>query len=273
MIAGAGSIFKEQLGLPPILGNILMAIAALITVLGGIHRVITAISMVVPLLLIAVLGISFASLYQIGFNLDALRWANPDQAAVPFWPLAAINYVSYNLVIAIAVLAPLGKEAKDPSVLTKGAIYGGLGLGVGAIAIFVSLLANAPEATRFDVPMTYISSRFSPIVVILYTGVLFLEVYTTAVGNLYGFAVRMVSPEHNRYKVIVAGTTLAGLLFSQFGFTTLVRFLYPTVGYAGLLMLGGLTWIVLRSRFMLLTPAPVTKPLPEKDKDKRVNKG
>ncbi|MFZ5639800.1 MAG: hypothetical protein ACOY4Q_03815 [Bacillota bacterium] len=247
MAAGAGAIFSEQFGLPPILGNAVMVIAAVLTVMMGLGGVVTAISFVVPVLLAAVVGISLWTLFSAPLNLTAAA-ALPGKAAVPFWPLSAVVYVSYNIVMAVAVLAPMGARVEARETLKRGAIFGGIGLGIGALAILLALLANLPQAARYQIPMVYIAGRFAPAVQYIYSLVLFAEIYTTAVGNLYGFVARVTDVEVPKARLYIIGIGIAAFLASQLGFTTLVRVLYPSVGYAGLLLLGGLLYGLVRER-------------------------
>jgi len=264
MAAGAGAIFEEQFGLSPLLGNGLMVAAALITVLAGISGVITAISFVVPVLLAAVVGISLYSFSTQG--LPGMAEPAPWQAVIPYWPLSALVYVSYNMVMAVAVLAPLGRRAGDRGVLRRGAVWGGIGLGLGAAAILLALLVNLPGAAGFDIPMVYIAGQISPLVRFFYSIVLFAEIYTTAVGCLYGFVARITDPEGARVRVIAVGAALAAFMASRLGFTSLVKFLYPAVGYAGLLLLGGLTYGLIRGRAI---PSPAFKKLPGKEPERK----
>ncbi|MFZ5753529.1 MAG: hypothetical protein ACOY3J_04755 [Bacillota bacterium] len=256
MVAGAGSIFFEQFRLSPLWGNALMVVATLVTVLAGISGVITAISFVVPLLLAAVLGISLYTLAVTGF--DNITLTSAGTPAVPRWPLAAIVYVSYNLVMAVAILAPMGKAA-EKRVLRQGALLGGLGLGVGALAILLAVLATLPGSAKFSIPMIYVAGQISPWVQTIYSIVLFAEVYTTAVGSLYGFVVRLAEPDSPRIPYIAVGASIGAFVASQFGFTNLVRVLYPAVGYAGLLMLAGLLYRTWGER---LVPQPAFRKKP-----------
>lgn len=242
MVAGSGAIFAEQFGLSRVLGNLAMALAAVLTVLFGIHGVITAISMVVPLLVMAVVGISLATLVAHPFTPETLVWAEAARAAVPTWPLSALVYVSYNIIIAVAVLAPMGRVAQSRQVIRGGAFFGGVGLGIGALAIHLAILASLPGAARFEIPMIYIAGRLSPLLQGLYSIVLLTEVYTTAVGNLYGFAARLASPESKAFQLVTMASGIAAFFAGRLGFTTLVRSLYPAVGYAGLLFIAGLTF-------------------------------
>lgn len=251
MAAGAGAIFREQFGLPYLLGSFVMVAGTVLIVILGIHGVLNAISFVVPLLLVSVLGLSLATLLTRPLDLAAItQWADAGRAPVPFWPLSAIIYVSYNLVLGVSVLAPLGRLVEDPKAVQRGALYGGLGLGIGALAINAALLANVPVVTEYEIPMVYIAALFSPVVQAGYSIVLLAEVFTTAVGSLYGFAERLTDHGKPAFRLLVVGSGAAALAASQFGFANLVRTLYPAAGYAGLLMLGGLLLGYARERLV-----------------------
>lgn len=242
MTAGAGSIFQEQYELSPFLGNVAMTLITTLTVMAGISGVITAISIVVPLLLASVFGIALYVLISQGLNINTLQ-IPAGSPAVPWWPLAALVYVSYNLVVAVAVLGPLGNEVNNNNALKNGALWGGIGLAAGGTAILLAMLATLPYSARYDIPMIYIAGTISPLVQVIYSGVLLAEVYTTAVGSLFGFVARLAPNGRKKtgsWITIAAG--IAALVASQAGFTNLVKYLYPLVGYAGLLMLGGLLY-------------------------------
>ncbi|WP_018247653.1 YkvI family membrane protein [Orenia marismortui] len=248
MIAGSGAIFEEQFAIPALWGNIIMAVTSLLTTLLGISGVISAISFVVPLLLTGVFAVTIMTiLSKLPFEFSALEQVVAGKPPVPNWILSAINYASYNLVIAVAVLAPLGKEVKEKSRLKWGSIFGGVALGIGAMSILFALVLNLPTAAKFEVPMVYVAGSFAPWVQIVYSAILIAEIYTTAVGNLYGFVARLTDPDGSEYKVYVIITSIVALIASQFGFTTLVRILYPAVGYAGFFLLGGLSFGMVKS--------------------------
>ncbi|MDD3752276.1 MAG: hypothetical protein PHU60_09565, partial [Tissierellia bacterium] len=155
------------------------------------------------------------------------------------WFMAAILYASYNIIISVAVLGPLGSEAKDNSSIRNGAVLGGLGLGLSAIMIYLALSWNITEIAHFEVPMLIIAGRISYTAQIAYAVVLIAEIYTTAVGALYGFTSRITDIQSYPVKgrIFIVLITIAALLASQFGFSNIVRYLYPAVGYGGIIML------------------------------------
>lgn len=248
MAAGAGAIFAEQFNLPSAAGSAVMVVISLITVMMGLNGVINSISLIVPILLATVVGIGMWNFFGTGFYTNPVIPDIPGRGAVPYWPFSALVYVSYNIVMSVAILAPLGKKYNRPELLSWGAGLGAAGLGFGALAIFMALVPNLPEAARYQIPMIHVSGGLNPVLRIIYSLVLLAEIYTTAVGNLYGLTARVTTFESPRVRYYLIGTTAAAFAASLLGFTSLVRTLYPAVGYAGLLLLVSLTYTVLIKR-------------------------
>lgn len=233
MAAGSGAVFAEEFGVPAIWGNLAMVIVSVATVLLGIEGVVAAISLVAPFLIGAVFVVS---LLVLGTTPIDWTWSDPAAAAVDGWPFSALTYASYNLVFAIAILAPAGRLAPEGT-LRKGALLGGVALGITALAINLAVLAGVPETTQREVPMIYLAIRVLGPVAALYGLVLLAEVYSTAVASLYGFVARVTDPEGPRYRVFVIGAGVVGLLGSLIGFSEIVAKVYSVVGYAGLVLL------------------------------------
>lgn len=233
MAAGAGAVFAQQFGLNPLWGIALMVAASAATVLLGIEGVVTSISLVVPFLIASVLGVSLFTLLK---TPPVLSWFQPQRAPVPFWPVSAVAYVSYNLLLAVSVLAPMGARTSRDN-LRLGITLGAAGLGLGALAIDLAILTGVPRVARVEIPMILAAGRISPGVGLLYSVVLLAEIYTTAVGSLFGFSARLVDPGEERYVYVVIGASLVALVASQIGFSQLVSKLYSAVGYAGFLFL------------------------------------
>lgn len=250
MIAGTGALFIQQFHLPGILGNILMAMLTALTVLTGIHGVINSISIVVPFLLAAVLGTTAASLFHTPPDITAATPAAQGSLLITNWLVSAVLYVSYNTVVSVAVLGPLGAQAGRKRTIRAGALLGGLGLGVSSVMIYLALSGYIPDIAALEVPMIHIAGGISPTVQFCYAIVLIAEVYTTAVGSLFGFVSRIIDtqehPGKGRWAVI--GITAAAFIASQVGFTNLVKYLYPLVGYGGIVLLAGLLYVKYKER-------------------------
>lgn len=265
MIAGSGAFFREQLGLPSVVGDLVMAAATLATVMVGFRGVVVASEAVVPFLLASVVYAAAAALLGhhgldpgaaggaaggVGVRAagDIWRgWWRPDEAAAPSWLLAALLYASYNLVLSPAVLAPLAARAESCRSLVTGGVIGGFALGGAVLCVNVALLATLPESASFEVPMLYVVGRVAgpraPVLRPVYGLILWAEIYTTAVGVLYGFAVRMAGADEGlsfRRWVLAGG--FGALAAARAGFSNIVTTVYPIAGYAGLLFLAVVLW-------------------------------
>lgn len=248
MLAGSGAVFREQLGLPALLGGAVMAAAASATVLLGTGGVVRSIALFVPFMIATMFATAAATLSQRPFLANALRWHEPGLAASPRWWMAALLYVSYNLVLAVPALAPVGAAMGSTGSARLAGVIGGIGLGLAALFVNLGLLAGLPETARFEVPLLYLAARHAPALQGLFALALWCEIYTTAVANLYGLAARLVGVGSPRYRKLVLGSACLALMLSQFGFSRMVGAIYPVVGYAGLLLLALLARAALQGR-------------------------
>lgn len=238
MLAGTGAIFVQQFNLSALTGSLLMTLLTVATVLTGINGVINSISYVVPFLLTSAVGVSIVSLFKTGPDISVVAVTTVTTASlIRNWLWASILYVSYNTLTSVAVLSPLGAKAINRKSIRNGAVLGGLGLGLGAICIHFALFRHYNSIANLEVPMAFIAGSISYTMQITYTIVLIAEIYTTAVANLYGFSARIIDIENPSAKYVIIGSSLIAFFSSLFGFSNLVKHLYPLMGYAGVILL------------------------------------
>jgi len=244
MMAGTGAIVRQQLNFPGLLGNLLMCALTAATVLRGITGIVSSISFVVPFLLLSVTGISVFSILHTPPVLTGPAFHTEETGLVAHWLTASVLYVSYNTTISIAVLGPLGAAARNKKIIKNGVILGGMGLGAACLLIFLALAGSYSEISVLEAPMLCLAGHISPPVKTIYSIILIAEIYTTAVGSLYGFVSRITAranPPLGR-KPVIAVSAAAALLASLLGFSNLVKYLYPLVGYGGILLLACLAY-------------------------------
>lgn len=239
MFAGSGALMSQQFGLHPLLGGFLMAGLTILTVLSGFDGIVNAISLVVPFLLVTAIGVGIACL-SVAPDKIPVKSVAPNIGFLRNWLWSAILYTSYNTVTSFGILGPLGARAKDRKAIVTGAVLGGVGLGLGACALFFALRHHFPASASLEVPMLYIAGKISPFVQILYGIVLLAEIYTTAVSDLYGFSARLSQFGLMDVRFLVIVSALCAFLLSLLGFSNLVRYFYPAMGYAGIIMLASL---------------------------------
>lgn len=237
MAAGAGAVAEEQLGLSSLAGSLLIMILTCGTVLSGLNNVIKTIGFIVPFLLITVLAVALISVISNPISPEKLSYFRSVPASpAAGWASSSILYVSYNLLLAVAILSPLGAAAKNRKALLKGAFLGGLGLGAGLLAINLALLSGLPQILSYEVPMVYLASSFHPLLALAYGIILLLEIFSTTVSIMFGFVSRMALT--GRQKYFWAGfASLGSILASQLGFSRIVATVYPLMGYFGVIFL------------------------------------
>lgn len=249
MLAGAGSLSATIFGCKPVIGSAVMAVLTAVVALYGSEGLINSFSVVVPLMVvIAVVAGIFG--FLTGPDRVLAATAHLDVTAVGNWLVAALLFVSYNTICAIAVLVPLGYEAKNGRHVVGGAVLGGIVLGAIAIILCVSILRNIQISLSGDMPMYLISVKISAYLGYAYAFVMFAAIFTTAAGLMYALTMRLTqyqNPFTKRKLILVPVLTVLSLLGSSAGFTTLIGTLYPITGYLGFLIIASLVYTFFRS--------------------------
>lgn len=238
MLSGTGAIFEEQLGLPYQLGIILTVLLCYLVIKRGLDGLFLVNSFVVPLMLIFSLliviklgwfdqGLS-ASFKFNNWITDWNGWG---------WLVSALTYVAFNLAMSQAVLVPMGKEISAQAQLKWGGILGGAGLAFMLLASHIALLMFMPEALNLDVPMAEIIKDIGWLLFLLFLIVVYGEVFTTLIGNIFGMARQMANSFKLPENWTIAMLLLSCFVVSQVGFSSLVAHLYPSFGYMGLVLL------------------------------------
>jgi uncharacterized membrane protein YkvI len=237
MIAGSGALFHQEFNLHPLLGSLFMATITVITVLGGFNSIINSISIVVPFLVLSAVLVSIATLISAPPLAEIRHTGIERPLMLRNWLWASILYISYNIIPSISILGPLGKQAHDRRIIKNGALLGGIGLGIGAAAIFLTLYVNVDTVKHLEIPMIMVVRNISPLAKNIYAIVLLAEIYTSAVGDLYGFAARICNLNTKKATLVILTCSCLAFLASLTGFSNLVKYLYPAVGYCGVLTL------------------------------------
>lgn len=238
MFAGAGSVLHQEFGLPWVWGAGAMAAASVLTVVFGLRGVVSSLSAVAPVLIGAVILVSAKAT-----SLRGLKLPSPPPGhgpVLPGWFVSGAAYVSYNIIMAVPVLAAMGARTGTSGDLRRSSFAGAFGLGLCLLAVYLALVSNFPNSLGYEVPMARLAELVHPSGKLIYSAVFLLEVYTTAVADLFGFASRLRTEGTTAFKLVVFGSALVALAVARTGFSNLVRTVYPLAGLTGLLFLAGL---------------------------------
>ena len=245
MFAGAGALFQEQWGVPYMLGASATALLTLVVTLRGIKGVLAVNSIIVPLL------VGFSLLI---FCFVAGRGYSPavsvDASPLDVFSLlrTGTTYASFNLVLSIGVLAPMGREPQSEKALSLGSILGGTVLGLLLVMGNYTLLCFIPEIYHREIPQLAAVSRMGSFFIIIYSLVVWAEIFTTAVGNL--FSIHTVAQEKLRVSspLPAVAATVFGLIICMLGFSNIVSWFYPALGIIGFALSAILLVQIIRGR-------------------------
>lgn len=243
MLSGTGAIFEEQLGLPYQLGIILTILLCYFVIKRGLDGLFLVNSLVVPIMLIFSMFIFIKiGWYEGGLNHYAQLGSWHDTWTGWQWLVSGFTYVAFNLAMSQAVLVPMGKEIRNRQALHWGGIIGGLGLGFMLIASHIALHPLMPDALELDVPMAFVIKEIGVLILALFLLVVYGEVFTTLIGNIFGLARQIVNTFKLPENWTIIMLLLTSFVISQVGFSSLVSHLYPFFGYLGLILLLFLTF-------------------------------
>ncbi len=229
MFAGCGAIF-EELGLGYWIGILLSSVMVVLVLLKGLPGLIFANLIIVPLMFGGALTVS---LYAI-----QTRCAIPlSKTADLNWILAAVQFSSYNLVLAIPVLLSLCQKYPQITHLKLGGWLGSLVLGIMAGLIHWSIIFHLPHLQQSPLPMVDLARLAGNWVYLAYAMVLWCEMLTTLLADTYGVAQRLAVATGWPFHLWILVLTLAGILIGEIGFSNLVSKFYPLFGYFCLVIL------------------------------------
>ncbi|UQZ36097.1 hypothetical protein C2I18_22730 [Paenibacillus sp. PK3_47] len=245
MLAGAGAIFQEHLGLPFQVGLLLTVTGSYFLLKRGISGILQINSLVVPLMLTLSLIIIFNTLGVPGA--ERFLFLDTGRSVFGAW-MSPLLYTAFNLGMAQAVLVPLACHTEDEKSLVRGGILGGAGIGFMLLAAHFAMSSQMPGILQYEIPMGTIAFRLGAIVQIIYLMLIFLEIFSTFVANIYGVGVQLQQRLPIAPALVTPLLMLVCFLFSQFGFSSLLAIFYPIFGALSLV------WVV------TLLRAPITPP-------------
>lgn len=233
MLAGSGAVLHQQFGLPPAAGILLLAALTVAVLYYGLSGVVAVNAVLVPLKILLILVVALLA----GMTASPAPGETPPGPAGGLgWAWSAVLYVSYNLVVPLAVLSSLGRYLR-PGEAVAGAAGAGLALGGTAALVTWAIVHNLPAAAAYQVPMLYLAGRVNPVLQILVSAVVWVAVFTTAIANAHGLASRLARLGSGGYRRLASMVTFGLVPVAFFPFADLVGLLYPLFGYLGLALI------------------------------------
>lgn len=247
MISGAGSTFEEYYNLDGNIGRAIMIVASLGTVLLGLDKLVQIVGKLSPILLIVTIVIGVLSIVN---NPQGIAEADENLKQVTIntnfnnWALSGLMYAAYTVTGVVPYLADIGKSAatnKKNSVL--GGIFGGGAFLIAVMILNFGLLANIADVYDLEIPSLFVAASISPVFGNIFSILLLLGIYTTAVPMMYTVCNKISSNGKSKaYRITAVVTAIASIFGGQLSFSTMISIIYPISGYAGVVIFAGIIY-------------------------------
>lgn len=231
MFAGAGLLFGHHREI----GVVITAVLAAIAVIRGIDGLLYANTVLIPLIFIFHIIMFAYHIYLPNRTVSSM------DLSVPLL-LSSIKsgstYASYNIILCIGVLAPLGNSIRDKSVAKWGGYMGGALIGIMLIMTNYCLLTYIPDIHMDEMPLLSVAKLIHPLIGNIYLFVLWGAMFTTLIANLFSI-ISIIESKLPSYLHDIAFifAVVVFVLLSRLGFSNIVSFLYPILGVMGLVFL------------------------------------
>ncbi|GLC30007.1 YkvI family membrane protein [Clostridium omnivorum] len=236
ILAGSGSLLHQYFGFSKWVGIILMVVISLFILLRDTKGLIEVNSFIVPSLIIVIVTVFILHIF---FSRDivSITTLKNIPSTKNNWLFSCILYSGFNILGCSGVLVPLSSEFRNRKSLTFGAVLGAIILTVLTMMINIMLLLNVPYISKYEIPLLYIANRFGTAIQIMLLCIIWLEMFSTEVSDIYSVGKTMQQIFNISYKKSVVIIMAIAIPISQIGFVNLISILYPFFGFISLIFM------------------------------------
>lgn len=230
MLSGGGAMLNEYLGINRIWGIFIMALLSFLVAAFSTKGLITINSAIVPIstFVIVILGLLVFSNNLPISNLSYSLLSTP--TIKKGWLKSSFLYSSFNIMMAIGVICPMISENKDKESFVNGCIIGSITLTIIAFIINSAIVIYYPGSFYNEIPNLYVAKKFGSLFPLILTLTIWLEMFSTEIGNLYSLSKRIQYSFKVPYITTLLLIILASIPLASVGFSNLITLLYPPFG-------------------------------------------
>lgn len=267
MVSGAGAAVNQQFGLPNWVGGLGLALLTIVVLFFGFSKLVDIVGSIGPVVSCLAIALGIAGICM---NPEGLATFAEDvvplvtdgtiKQAGSNWFTACASYLGFCLFWLATFMTNVGAEANSKKEAGLGAIFGSGLYSVAVLILMFGLAANVTEVGGQQIPTLVLATKIFPALGIIYTIIVFTEIFTTAGPLLWSPCKRLCADEKSKkYRLLLVCLGLVGTLVGLFvPFDALINVVYVLNGYVGFIFLGLMVITDIRVRIMKKhTPAIV----------------
>ncbi len=236
ILAGSGALINQYFHVSKWIGLLLMCLLSTLILLKNTKGLFEINAIIVPSLIIVITTIFILYIF---FSKDSISisYIKSIHNTKSHWFMSTLLYGGFNILCCSGVLVPLSSELKDQKCIIWGTILGAIGLTLLSIFINLILLLNMPYILKYEIPLLYISNRFGVIIQVMLIFIIWLEMFSTEVSDIFSVTKTFEEKFNIPYKKSVFLIMLLAIPISQIGFVKLISILYPAFGLISLIFI------------------------------------
>lgn len=236
ILAGSGALINQFFNIPKIVGSLIMIAIAIFFLLKDTDGLIEVNSFIVPLLIITItiITILYFVFCKDMISLNFIAQFEPKKTGIT---KSTILYSGYNILCCLGVLVPISTKTRNSKTMFWGVTFGALGLILLSTAINLLLMVNQPYIFEYEIPLLFVAQRFGSIIQALLLVVIWLEMFSTEVSDIYSISKTLEQTLKINFKKGIFIVFAIALPISRIGFSNLIGYLYPLFGLLSLIFI------------------------------------
>lgn len=248
MCGGANSTCMEQWGLPNGAGAVILAAAAIITVVFGLNGVVKALTVVGPIIILLIIFVgcwtAITGWSNFSEGLAAVDSGKYEITQVgdgnPF--ASGASYGGFVILWFAAFLAEIGAKNSVKNV-NRGMLLSTLAIfGVAAICC-IALIGHIDTTWDAGVPALVLAKSIHPAFAAIYAFIIFLGIYSSACPLLWTGISRIAENGTKKYKIWAIALGVLGCVIACYvPYRPLLNVIYGLNGYLGFILVAFMIW-------------------------------
>lgn len=239
MIAGFGAALNQYFGLPVAVGNIILGIACILTVLLGLRGLVDVLGSIGPIIVIiaVTIGATYFALHAdaLAAGMTAATEITNVPTMGPNWFMGGLFFATWAPMILVPFLAPVSTTARNEKQAVVGGIVGVIAVGLATLMMMLGIWCDYANVSQVMIPSLVLAEQVSPIFVAGIMFVVFFGIYGSTVPNFFVLSATFFKEHTTKYNVFtIASGVLATACTFILPFNTLLNLVFTAFGYLGI---------------------------------------
>lgn len=240
MVSGGGAVFREQFGLSKWIASAIIGVSSLAAVLLGLKKIAGILGKIGPLKIAAIVAVCTAALLKRHGELpdaDIFLATHATLKAAPTWWVSGVIYPANCAVFMVTFLSAMGASASRAREAIHGAALGAILFSIALTVVSLGILTVIPHVYAMQAPTVGVADIVCPGLGSLYSIIVIICIFTTAVPCLWVSVMSLTTNENSRrFRLIAFCGVIIALVGSQIDFSKLINVIIPLGGWIGMIL-------------------------------------